>query len=71
MNKFGPTRSEIKFRLWVSIAGLCFLALAIAFRGLPTGPAMFEVIVIAGGFFGGTLMWSIVKLRRMGRDPDN
>jgi len=68
MSKFGPSRSEIKFRLYVSCAGLALLMGAILFRGLPTGPAMFEVVVIAGGFFGGTLVWSILKLRKTSPD---
>ena len=65
MSKFGPSRSEIRFRLYTSIAGLLLLLGAVAFRGLPKGPAMFEVVGIAGAFFGGTLVWSIVKLRAM------
>lgn len=68
MGKFGPSRAELWFRLWISVAGLGILAGAIAFRGWPTGPAMFEVIVIAGGFFGGTLVWTVLKLRRSDRD---
>ena len=65
MSKFGPSRSEIKFRLCASLA---LLAAALAFRGLPSGPAMFEVVGIAGAFFGGTLVWSVVKLRKTGKD---
>jgi hypothetical protein len=68
MSKFGPSRSEIKFRLCASLAGLALLAAALAFRGLPSGPAMFEVVGIAGAFFGGTLVWSVVKLRKTGKD---
>ncbi|MFK7744420.1 MAG: hypothetical protein AB8B47_05160 [Roseobacter sp.] len=67
-NKFGPTRSELKFRLYVSIAGLAMLIGAIVFRGLPTGPAMFEVVAIAGAFFGGTLIWTLRKLTQKDRD---
>lgn len=70
MSKFGPSRSEVRFRLWASVAGLGLLVGALAFRGIPTGPAMFEVVGIAGAFFGGTLIWSIMKLRRMDRDDD-
>ncbi len=71
MSKFGPSRSEIKFRLYASLAGLAMLILAIAFRGIPTGPAMFEVVGIAGAFFGGTLIWSLLKLRRMNNPTDD
>ncbi len=68
MSKFAPSRAEIMFRLWASVAGLTLLLGAIAFRGLPRGPAMFEVVGIAGAFFGGTLVWSILKLRRLKHD---
>ena len=71
MSKFGPSRSEIKFRLCASLAGLAMLIAAIAFRGIPTGPAMFEVVGIAGAFFGGTLIWSLLKLRRMNNPTDD
>lgn len=71
MSKFGPPRSEIEFRLYASIAGLVMLIAAIAFRGLPTGPAMFEVVGIAGTFFGGTLGWSLLKLRGMDETTDD
>lgn len=70
MSKFAPSRSEIKFRLWVSVAGLALLAIALAFRGIPSGPAMFEVIGIAGAFFGGTLIWSLIKLSRAENDEE-
>lgn len=72
MNRFGPSRSEIRFRLYASIAGLGLLAAAIAFRGVPSGPAMFEVVGIAGVFFGGTVVWSLVKLRHTSdADPED
>ncbi|MBW4709307.1 hypothetical protein KX928_16060 [Roseobacter sp. YSTF-M11] len=70
MSKYGPSKSELKFRFWISIAGLLFLAFAIALRGIPKGPAMFEVIGIAGAFFGGTLLWTLKKI--LNREyPDN
>ncbi|GIT88442.1 MULTISPECIES: hypothetical protein [Roseobacter] len=64
MSKFDPPRSELIFRLWVSIAGLAMLVGAVVYRGWPSGIAMFEVIAIAGAFFGGTLIWTIRKLRK-------
>jgi len=70
MSKFGPSRSEIKFRMYVSLIGLALLVAALVFRGLPTGPAMIEVVGIAGAFFGGTLIWSIVKLRSLSKSED-
>lgn len=70
MSKYGPSRSEIKFRMYVSLLGLALLVAALVFRGLPTGPAMIEVVGIAGAFFGGTLIWSIVKLRNLSKTED-
>ena len=70
MSKFGPSRSEIKFRMYVSLIGLALLVAALVFRGLPTGPAMIEVVGIAGVFFGGTLVWSIIKLRSLSKSED-
>lgn len=61
-NKFGPSRGELKFRFAVGIAGLCLLAGIILFRGMPTGPAFFEIILIGGAFFGGTAIWAGRKL---------
>lgn len=65
MSKYGPSRSELKFRLYASVVGLALLAGALIFRGLPTGPAMFEVVGIAGAFFGGTFIWALRRLRRL------
>lgn len=70
MSKFGPSRSELKFRLWVSVAGLAMLAAALVFRGLPTGPAMFEVVGIAGAFFGGTFVWTLRKMVQQKKDEE-
>ncbi|MEM9637008.1 MAG: hypothetical protein AAGA94_05130 [Pseudomonadota bacterium] len=64
MNRFGPSKKELMFRLYVSVGGLAFMGVALAYRGMPTGPAMFETIGIAGAFFGGTLLWTIKKLVR-------
>ncbi|WP_299954285.1 hypothetical protein [uncultured Roseobacter sp.] len=62
MNRFAPTRKELTFRLCVSIAGLLLLGAALVYRGMPQGPAMFEIVGIAGVFFGGTLLWTLKKL---------
>lgn len=61
-NKFGPTRGELWFRLVVGLAGLAFLTAAIVARGMPTGPALVEVLGFGGLFFGGTVLWSAWKL---------
>lgn len=68
MNRFGPSRRELRFRLLVSLGGLALMLAALALHGVPTGPAFVEVVGIAGLFFGGTAIWSIRQLRRKGPD---
>ena len=62
--KYGPTRSELKFRLAVSLAGLALTLLALFWRGVPSAPALVEVLGIAGLFFGGTAVWAVRRLMR-------
>lgn len=50
--RFGPTRGELWFWLAVSAAGLAFMGLALWLRGVPEGPAIAEVVGIAGVVFG-------------------
>ena len=65
MNKFGPTRGELRFRIVVSILGLAFMGCAVWYRGLPQGPALVEVVGLASVFFGGTLVLSLRRLMKM------
>lgn len=58
----GPGRGELWFRLVFSLVGLALLAFAIGVRGWPPAPALFEVIGVAGAFFGGTALWALWKL---------
>jgi hypothetical protein len=62
MSKFDPPRGEVWFRFWVGVAGLGLLAVALWIRGIPSGPAIVEVIGIGGAFFGGTTLWAAWKL---------
>lgn len=62
--RFGPTRAELWFWLWLSAGGLALLAMAIFSRGLPTGPALVEVVAIAGLLFGYLGGRSIKRLMR-------
>lgn len=64
MSKFGPTRSELRFRLWFSLAGIAFMVGGILVVGLPQDFVGFEVLVIATLFFGGTFVWTVRKLAR-------
>lgn len=64
MSKFGPSRSDLRFRLAFSVAGLALLVGAIAYRGLPTSPGGWEAIGLATLFFGGTVVWTLRKLLR-------
>lgn len=50
--RFGPTRGELWFWLWVSAGGLGLIGAALAVRGIPSGPALAEVVGIAGAVFG-------------------
>jgi len=66
MAKYGPTRGELKFRLGFSLVGLVMMAVALTLHGV-RGIASLEMVLIAGGFFGGTAMWTLVKLIREDR----
>ncbi len=59
--RFGPSRGELWFRLVVSLAGLGLMVFALLFRGIG-GIASAEVVLIAGGFFGGTALWTARRL---------
>ena len=67
MSAHGPDRGELRFRLVVSLAGLALMAGALAFRGVPSGPAFVEIVVIAGAFFGGSAVLSARALLRGAR----
>ncbi len=62
--RFGPTRGELWFWLWVSVGGLGLMATALALRGMPTGPALFEVVGLATLVFGYLGLRSVKRLIR-------
>jgi hypothetical protein len=62
MSRYGPTRGEYAFRAAVSLAGLALLGVGLSLNGMPSGPAVFEIMLFGGGFLGGSLLWSLWKL---------
>jgi hypothetical protein len=62
--KYGPTRTELRIRLWFSIAGLALTAGALVLHGLPSTPGGWEAVGLGTLFFGGTLVWTALKLWR-------
>jgi hypothetical protein len=65
LSKYGPTRGELQFRIAVAILGLGFMGFALWMRGVPSGPALVEVVGLATVFFGGTLILSVRRLIRL------
>lgn len=66
MRKYGPTRGERIIRLCFSPIGLALIVIALVLHGIPTGPTIFEIGVMGGGFLGATAIWSV---RKMTREP--
>ncbi len=64
MDKYGPSRGELKFRLCMGLF-ICGLLLAtLLAKGVPTGLVGIELFVFAGAFGLGSVVWSLWKLRR-------
>ena len=61
--KYGPDRKEHWFRLVFSLAGLALMAVAVARHGVQ-GIAWVEIVLFAGAFFGGSALWSGLRLWR-------
>ncbi|MCU4651523.1 hypothetical protein N8I71_01685 [Roseibacterium sp. SDUM158016] len=68
MSRFGPTRSELKLRLAISLGGLALLIGAYASHGIGS-IASLEIAIIGGAFFGGSAIWSARRLLQS-KDPD-
>jgi len=69
-NRFGPSRRELRFRVFVSGGGLLMLLYTAILQGWPPGFAMLEVLGIGGAFFGATLLISLRKLQRRDQEED-
>lgn len=64
MDKFGPSRGELKFRLCMGLF-ICGLLVAAFFEtGFPKGLVGIELFVFAGAFGVGSVIWSLWKLRK-------
>lgn len=62
--RFSPTRGELWIWLWISLGGLALLAVAIFARGLPSGPALAEVVGIGTlvfGYLGGRSVKRLIR----------
>jgi hypothetical protein len=68
MSRFGPTRSEHRLRLAISLFGLALLIGAYATNGIG-GIASLEIAIIGVAFFGGSAFWSARRLLQM-KDPE-
>jgi xanthosine utilization system XapX-like protein len=62
--RYGPTRGELWFWLVVSAGGLALIAVALVSGGIPTGPALVEVVGITGLLFGYLAARSVKRLIR-------
>lgn len=62
--RFGPTRGELWFWFWASVGGLGLIGVALVVHGLPTGPAIAEVVGIGGLVFGYLGLRSVKRLIR-------
>jgi hypothetical protein len=61
--KYRPDRKELWFRFVVSLVGLALMAVAITRHGVQ-GIAWVEIVLFAGAFFGGSALWSALRLWR-------
>ena len=57
-----PRAGNCGFGWPVGIGGLALLIAVVTARGMPSGPALVEVVGFGGVFFGGTVLWSAWKL---------
>jgi hypothetical protein len=62
--RYGPTRGELWFWLWVSLFGIGLIGVAVGVRGIPEGPALFEVIGLPVLLFSYLLGRSVKRLIR-------
>jgi hypothetical protein len=62
--RYGPTRGELWFWLFASLGGFGLMAVAIAVRGIPEGPAIAEVLglgTVVFGYLGGRSVKRLIR----------
>ena len=64
MNKFGPSRGDIIFRLCMGLFICGLLIVAAIVKGVPTGLVGIELYLFCGAFGVGSVIWSLWKLMR-------
>lgn len=64
MTYFGPTRAEMKFRLFTSILALALIAMAFVIRGLPGEAQHMALATFAMAFLTGSALLSMARLRK-------
>jgi xanthosine utilization system XapX-like protein len=62
--KYAATRGELLFWLVISLLGLCMMIAVLVKRGIPSGPALFEVVALPSVFLGYLLIRSVKRLIR-------
>ncbi|MEM6577424.1 MAG: hypothetical protein AAF678_02950 [Pseudomonadota bacterium] len=64
MNKYGPSRGELRFRLIVGLLGVTLTLGAAVYIKSTSGAHLGELLVVGLGFFGGTAVhagWTLHK----------
>lgn len=62
--RFGPTRAELWVWLWISLGGLGMGGVALGMHGIPSGPALVEVLglpVLVFGYLGGRSIKRLIR----------
>ena len=62
--KYAPSRTELQIWLALSTLGFCLIIAALLTRGIPTGPALIEVVLFPSAFLGWAFARSVKRLIR-------
>ena len=64
MNKFGPSRGELRIRLVAGLLGVALTLGAALYLRATSSAHLGELLIVGLGFFGGTALWAGWKLQR-------